>query len=353
MRVLLVTNDWPPDVGGIQTYLRGLVDRTSHDVRVLAPAHPDAEGGGREVRNPDGFMWPTRGTARRIADEVQSWDADLVWFGAPHPPALLGPSVADRTGRPYMVLCHGAEVSVAAAIPVVRSRLRRSLREAATVLAVSDYTRGVVERLSGRDALRLGVGVEVGEGPSVARGGGAPTIVSVGRLVPRKGYDRLIDALAQVPTWEGRLLLVGDGPQRRSLERRAARRGVPLEVRSGLDDGEVRAALGGADVFAQPCRTRLLGLDWEGLGIVFLEAAAAGLPVIAGSSGGAPETVRPGVTGYVASSRSVITDAVIALSDPNHASEMGAAGKAFVESEWSWSNVIDRFDRAVEDAART
>lgn len=352
MRVLLVTNDWPPGVGGIQTYLRGLVERSAHDIRVLAPAHPGAVPGEGATRYPGGFMWPTPSVAAHVAAEVEECGADVVWYGAPHPPALLGPAVRRRTGRPYMVLCHGAEVSVAAALPIVRGRLRASLRGAATVLAVSGHTASKVRRLAGREVHRLGVGVTPSgvARPTVRRPG--TTVVSVGRLVPRKGHDRLIDAVAGLPGWDGRIVLIGDGPQRRRLQRRAARKGVALEVRTGLDDEAVRAALREADVFAQPCRTRWAGLDWEGLGIVFLEAAAEGLPVIAGRSGGAPEALLPGVTGFLAGRPGEIGRALALLREPERAESMGAAGRRRVAGEWGWDPVVARFDRWVEEAAR-
>ncbi|NND84774.1 MAG: glycosyltransferase family 4 protein [Acidimicrobiia bacterium] len=347
MRVLLVTNDWPPDVGGIQTYLTGLVARTSHDVRVLAPRHPDAEPSSDEVRR-TGFMWPTRRIAERIEAEASDFGADVVWFGAPTPPALLGP----RLDLPYVVLCHGAEVSTAAAIPLVRGRLRRSLAGAGEVLAVSEHTAGLVARFSGRVVHRLGVGVTLSGAPVPSERPPGMTVVSVGRLVRRKGLDRLIDALARVPGWHGRLVLVGDGPDRDRLGRRANRRGVALEVRTGLDDAAVRSALREGDVFAQPCRTRLGGLDWEGLGIVFLEAAAEGLPVIAGRSGGAPETIKPGVTGFLAGSRREVIAAIEALGDSDRATAMGGAGREMVEAEWGWEAVIERFDAAIDRAAQ-
>lgn len=349
MRVLLVTNDWPPDVGGIQTYLTGLVARTTHDVRVLAPAAAGAPRRDDEVRHDAGFLWPTRAVGDWIADHVRESGADLVWFGAPHPPALLGPRVGRLTGVPYAVLCHGAEVSVGAAIPGVRGALRRSLAGAALVMAVSEHTAGVVGRLSGRPVRRLGVGVE---GSGLPRGavGERMTVVSVGRFVRRKGLESLVDAMAEVR--DARLVLVGDGPRRRHLVRRAAQRGVDLEVRSGLDTAGVRATLRSADVFAQPCRTRAFGLDWEGLGIVFLEAAAEGVPVIAGRSGGAPETILPGVTGFLAEGPGEVAAALSALGRPGVGAAMGEAGRRMVGERWQWDDVIARFDRWVEEAAR-
>ncbi len=160
-RILLVTNDFPPDRGGIQTYLRELVDRTHHEVRVLAPHHDGAAIDPRVVRHPARrFMLPTPPVRRWIVAQVGEWRPDVVVYGAPHPPALLGPSIARSSGLPYIVLCHGAETVVAAAIPGVRQALRRSLRRSAALFAVSEFTANRVRRLTGGECLRLGVGVE-------------------------------------------------------------------------------------------------------------------------------------------------------------------------------------------------
>jgi phosphatidylinositol alpha-1,6-mannosyltransferase len=110
--------------------------------------------------------------------------------------------------------------------------------------------------------------------------------------------------------------------------------------------GALPAHFDAGDVFAMPCRTRRGGLDVEGLGIVFLEAAATGLPVVAGNSGGAPDAVLEGETGYVVDGRSV---AVVAgrvaelLLDPHRAEVMGKQGREWVGRSWRWSHVSDRF----------
>ncbi|HWB38540.1 MAG TPA: glycosyltransferase family 4 protein, partial [Rugosimonospora sp.] len=178
---------------------------------------------------------------------------------------------------------------------------------------------------------------------------GRPVIVCVSRLVPRKGQDALIRALPavrrRVP--DAALLLVSGGPYRAKLTRLAADLGLADHVvfTGSVPWADLPAHYAAGDVFAMPCRTRAAGLDVEGLGIVYLEASAVGLPVIAGDSGGAPEAVRDGETGYVVGGRDVpaLADRLVTLlTEPDLAKRMGAAGRAWVEERWRWERQADR-----------
>jgi phosphatidylinositol alpha-1,6-mannosyltransferase len=185
--------------------------------------------------------------------------------------------------------------------------------------------------------------------------GKAPVVVCVSRLVPRKGQDVLVAAwprvLARHP--DARLLLVGGGPAERSLRRAVAARGLEHSVvlAGPVAVGELPGHYAAGDVFAMPCRTRRGGLDVEGLGMVFLEAAACGRPVVAGTSGGAPETVQEGVTGHVVEPRSpeaVATTIADLLAEPGRARAMGTAGRAWVEQRWSWTTIAATFAELLE-----
>jgi phosphatidylinositol alpha-1,6-mannosyltransferase len=187
--------------------------------------------------------------------------------------------------------------------------------------------------------------------------GDAPVVVCVSRLVPRKGQDVLVAGwprvLARNP--DARLLLVGSGPAEASLRRAVAERGLERSVvlTGSVPVGDLPAHYAAGDVFAMPCRTRRGGLDVEGLGMVFLEAAACGLPVVAGTSGGAPETVREGVTGHVVDPRSPAAVATVLgdlLADPERARRMGEAGRAWVEQRWSWTTIAAGFDAVLDPA---
>ncbi|WP_055470660.1 glycosyltransferase family 4 protein, partial [Streptomyces pathocidini] len=191
---------------------------------------------------------------------------------------------------------------------------------------------------SGGDAVRARLGLA-----------DRPVVVCVSRLVPRKGQDTLIRAmpriLAAVP--DAVLLIVGGGPYRADLERLAAETGVADCVRftGAVPWEELPAHYGAGDVFAMPCRTRRGGLDVEGLGIVYLEASATGLPVVAGDSGGAPDAVLDGETGWVVRGESAEDAAdriATLLKDPELRRRMGERGRAWVEDRWRWDLLAER-----------
>lgn len=180
-------------------------------------------------------------------------------------------------------------------------------------------------------------------------------VVCVSRLVARKGQDVLVEAWPQVLARhpDARLLLVGGGPDEAALRRAVVARGLEGSVvlTGAVDAAELPAHYAAGDVFAMPCRTRRAGLDVEGLGMVFLEAAAVGLPVVAGTSGGAPEAVQEGVTGHVVDPRSPAAVAAALtglLDDPARARAMGAAGRSWVEQRWSWTTIAATFTELLE-----
>jgi phosphatidylinositol alpha-1,6-mannosyltransferase len=344
MRLLVVSNDFPPKPGGIQQYLGGLVAALAAEVRVLAPRHPGAAEEAEVFRGHRRFLWPTRRTRRWIARHIAEFVPDAILFGAPHPLAHLGPRLRRDTGVGYGVLCHGAEIVLPAAIPLLRQWLRRPLRRADALFAVSRYTADRVFRLTGRHPLVVGAGV----GPAFAPAPTPPERAVVGcisRFVPRKGQRRVLDAVAAVRA-EGRdvsVLLVGKGRDEKSLRRRAARRGVPTRFEVGVPYEALPGLYREITVFAMPSRSRWFGLEAEGLGIVYLEAAASGLPVIAGDSGGSPETVLPGRTGFVVDHTDALAEALrLLLDDPALGRRMGAAGRSWVREQFSWEAVTGR-----------
>lgn len=352
MRVLLITNDYPPRPGGIQQYLSNLVSYSSACIWVLAPAHPNAPEEAHVVRSAWKFMWPTPRVRGWIAGQVEEFEPDLLLFGAPHPLAQLGPRLGRTFDLPYVVLAHGAEVTLPGAVPGLRHLLGRTFRRAAVVLTVSRYTARRVERMGAIRTKVLGAGVDLETfrpgPPTPARD--RPVIGCVSRLVPRKGHLRVLAAAERLSAagTPVSVLLAGQGRLEGRLRNRAARATVPVEVVTDAAWEELPDLYRSCDVFVMPARSRWLGLEIEGLGIVYLEAAAAGLPVVAGTSGGAPETVVPGVTGYVAVTAGQIVEAVgLAL---EQRPEMGAAARAHAERHFSWETVAGRLDSALRQA---
>jgi phosphatidylinositol alpha-1,6-mannosyltransferase len=375
MRLLVITNDFPPRPGGIQQYVHNLLVRLDEaEVTVLTSRWEgwetfDATQPFEVVRAPTGMLLPTRSTLRQALELIGQRKPDLVLFGAAFPLGLLAGRITAATGVRCVGFSHGVEVAMAA-VPVARRLMGKVAADLGLLTAVSGWAARRVQRAAGRrcpvELLVSGVSVDdyhpLVDGTAVRAANGLaddPVCVCVSRLVPRKGQDALIQAwpqvLATVPS--ARLLLVGGGPYERRLRRLAGRAGPAAErihFTGPVPWAALPAHYAAGDVFAMPCRTRWGGLDLEALGVVFLEAAAAGLPVVAGDSGGAPETVQPGATGLVVDgrSRAQVAGAVAGLlADPERARAWGAAGRRRVEAEFAWSAVARRFAALLERAA--
>lgn len=354
MRLLVVTNDFPPKLGGIQSYLANLVDRYPDPVRVLAPRSSAALADPRVQRSRWGFMWPRRAVADWIEAEARAFGAEFVLFGAPTPLPLLGRRLRDRLGVPFGIVAHGAEISIPAAAPGLRRFVVGPLQAADVVFSNSRFTSGVVERLRGRPATYLGIGIDLERFHPSPEAATTPLVGCVSRLVPRKGQAELIRATASVRRRgsHASLLVVGSGRTESRLRRLSRELGVPARFEVGVPDAVLPDLYREMAVFAMPCRSRWFGLEAEGLGIVFLEAAASGLPVIAGNSGGAPETVIPATTGFVVGNQPELEATLDSLlRDPERARAMGRAGRAFMEKQFSWPRVMERFQSGLSAGA--
>jgi len=369
-KVLVVTNDFPPRAGGIQSFVHALAaGLPAGSVTVFAPAWPgaaevDAAQPFPVERHPSSLMLPVPSVARRAARLLHRDGCDTVLFGAAAPLGLLAPALRRAGARRLVAITHGHEAGWAV-LPGARSLLRRIGDSTDAVTYLGEYTRVRLARALSPAAAarmtRLTPGVDTsafrpGAGGAAVRErlglGGRPVTVCVSRLVPRKGQDTLIRAwpevLAAVP--DALLLIVGGGRYRAALARLAARTGVAGSVvfAGPVPWPELPAYYDAGDVFAMPCRTRRQGLDVEGLGIVYLEASAAGLPVIGGDSGNAPDAIRPGETGYVVPGRrpaGLVAALVELLTDPAVARVMGEKGMAWVDQEWRWDLVSQRLQR--------
>jgi phosphatidylinositol alpha-1,6-mannosyltransferase len=369
-KVLVVTNDFPPRAGGIQSFVHALAaGLPTGSVTVYAPAWPgaaefDAAQPFPVERHPTSLMLPVPSVARRAGRLLRRDGCDTVLFGAAAPLGLLAPSLRRAGARRLVAITHGHEAGWAV-LPGARSLLRRIGDTTDMLTYLGEYTRVRVARALSPAAAarmtRLAPGVDTsafrpGAGGAAIRErlglSGRPVTVCVSRLVPRKGQDTLIRAwpevLAAVP--DAVLLIVGGGQYRAALERLAARAGVTSSVvfTGPVPWPELPAYYDAGDVFAMPCRTRRHGLDVEGLGIVYLEASATGLPVIGGDSGNAPDTIVAGETGYVVpggSAAGLVERLVELLTDPAAARAMGEKGLAWVDQEWRWDLVSQRLQR--------
>ncbi|MYS22598.1 MULTISPECIES: glycosyltransferase family 4 protein [unclassified Streptomyces] len=369
-KTLIVTNDFPPRPGGIQSFVHNLALRLDPgQVVVYASswkdgrevARFDAEQPFPVIRDRTRMLLPTPRVTRRAAALLREHGCGSVWFGAAAPLGLMAPALRAAGARRLVGTTHGHEAAWAQ-LPASRQLLRRIGEGTDTLTYLGEYTRSrIAAALTPAAASRmvqLPPGVDEKafhpgpDGPALrARLGLAdrPVVVCVSRLVPRKGQDTLILAmpriLREIP--DAVLLIVGDGPYRAELDKLARRAGVAGAVRftGPVPWSELPAHYGAGDVFAMPCRTRRGGLDVEGLGIVYLEASATGLPVVAGDSGGAPDAVLDGETGWVVrgGSPAQCADRVLTLlKDPDLRHRMSARGREWIHSAWRWDLLASR-----------
>jgi phosphatidylinositol alpha-1,6-mannosyltransferase len=355
---LLVTNDFPPKLGGIQSYLWELWRRLDPaSFTVLTTPYDgardwDAEQAFRVVRTRERVLVPTASLARRIDALAAETGASLVVLDPALPLGLLGP----RLSRPYGLVLHGAEITVPGRIPGARALLGRVLRGASEVIAAGGYPAAEGERAAGRplpvtivppgvDPVRF-VPLDAEQRTKARAQFDLPPeariVVSLSRLVPRKGMDVLIEAAAQLAPDRPDLVVAigGSGRDRPRLERLIERTGAPVRLLGRVPDLDLPALYGCADVYAMVCRNRWAGLEQEGFGIVFLEAAACGVPQVAGASGGAHEAVVDGATGVVVRrprDAAAVAGALAGLlDDPGRRRAMGAASRSRAAAEFGY-----------------
>ena len=377
MTHLLVTNDFPPKVGGIQAYLWELWSRLDPNTFAVLTASSDsaferfdqqqAARGIRIERVRSRALAPTPSLVRRIREMARRVDAELVVIDPAFPLGVIGP----KLGLPYAVLLHGAEVAVPGRLPISRQLLAATLRHAVLALSAGGYPAAeAVRALRGRGMPPV---VEIPPGVDLARFRplseverlearkdlGLPTegplVVSVSRLVPRKGMDVLVDAAVRLGSELPGLTvaIAGRGRDRDRLASRIAEFRAPVRLFGGISDDDLPRLIGAADVFVMLCRNRWLGLEQEGFGIVFLEAAATGVPQVAGDSGGAGEAVLDGETGLVVrrpADVGAVTRAIrrLLIDEPLRRS-MGDASRRRAVASFDYDHLAPRLAAALAD----
>ncbi|MGH9128540.1 MAG: glycosyltransferase family 4 protein [Acidimicrobiales bacterium] len=362
---LLVTNDFPPKVGGIQSYLWELWRRLPPgSFTVLTIGHPGAAAFDRAqpfrvVRLPARMLLPTPALAHQVKSLAAEVGAGLVVLDPAVPLGVVGL----RLGLPYAVVLHGAEVSIPGRLPLTSNALARVLRSSVGAICAGDWVRHEATRVaapSELSTLTITPGVDHTRFAPLSRPQrlaarerlGLPRdgdlVLSVGRLVPRKGTATLVDAITQLAPSRPELTLAiaGSGRERARLERRSAVLGPRCVMLGRVPDSALPALYGAADIFAQPTCTRWAGLEQEGFGIVFVEAAACGVPAVAGRGGGSAEAVIDGVTGLVVDRprdpTSVARAIAALLDDATKRDRLGTQARERVESELTYDILAAR-----------
>ena len=364
-KILVITNDFGPRTGGIETFVIGLLERIKgQEVIVFTSAQGDTseydqkwlkEFGIQVIRDRSKILLPSMRVTKKAKEIVRLHNIEVIVFGAAAPLALMAPALRKSGVKKVIALTHGHEVWWAKIFPF-NFALKRIGSGVDHLTYLGEFTRNAIaQSLTKKSADAM---VKIAPGIDTAHFIPQPDsmhkritlglenkkiIISVGRLVHRKGQDKLIEAMPQIlqKVPNAHLLLVGEGPYRSHLEKLANKLSMnhSITFAGRILYNKLPSYLSAADLFAMPSRSRFFGLEVEGLGIVYLEASACGIPVVAGNSGGAPDAVIEGVTGLCVDGTDInqIANAVIDIcGDAKRASNMGAAGRNWIVDQWRW-----------------
>ena len=370
-KTLFVTNDFGPRAGGIETFIIGLIERLpKSSIIVYTSAQEDTSAydadwlsnfGVEVIRDKAKILLPTPRVNRAVARIVKERTIKTIAFGAAAPLGWMSSTLRKAGAERIVALTHGHEVWWAKVFPF-NLMMRRIGSTTDCLTYLGEFTRTAISKAlttkSASAMQKIAPGIDIehfkAADASALRHSlgltGKKVIVSVGRLVHRKGQDFLIESmpqiLKQVP--DAHLLLVGQGPYREHLEKLVRKHSIEKNVSfiGRIQYKDLPGYICVGDIFAMPSRSRFAGLEVEGLGIVYLEASACGLPVIAGESGGAPDAVIEGVTGFVVdgtNTEQIAKRAIQLLLDEKLRISMGSAGRAWIEKEWRWQIWAGKF----------
>ena len=373
-KVLLVTNDLGPRAGGIETFVLGLIEGLPKNSLIIYTSSQKGDKafdaqllekfGAVVIRDRAKMLLPTPRITKKAVKILKQQQIKNVWFGAAAPLALMAGKLRSAGASNIVALTHGHEVWWAK-IPILKSLLKKIIKDVDHLGYLGDFTKGEIAKISNQPQkfLQIAPGIDTQHFASkIARGDliekyrldGRRVIVSVGRLVHRKGQDELVKAmpkiLEQFP--DAILLFVGEGPIKQMLFNSAKQLGVlPKVVFAGrVSHHDLPDYICLGEIFAMPVRSRFSGLEVEGLGIVYLEASACGLPVIVGNSGGAVDAVLDKKTGLLVdgTKSDQIADAICELlANPERAKQMGAAGRDWVINNWQLSSWSEKFNKVL------
>ena len=377
-KILLVTNDFGPRTGGIETFVIGLLERiTGHEVIVFTSNQGETSAydqdwldkfGVQVLRDKSKVLLPSWRVTHKVKRIIVECNIDVVIFGAAAPLAFMSKSLRKIGVKKIIALTHGHEVWWAKIFPF-NFAIKRIGANVNHLTYLGEFTRKAISKTlsakSRKRLVRIAPGIDTAHFIPRADGfekrvelglQGKKIIISVGRLVHRKGQDKLIEAmptiLRKIPN--AHLLIVGQGPYKNHLDKLVKKFSLEESVTfvGRILYDKLPTYLSAADLFAMPSRSRFFGLEVEGLGIVYLEASSCGIPVVAGNSGGAPDAVLEGVTGFCVDGTDVnqIASAVIDVcSNAERASHMGAAGRNWIVDQWRWDIWSKEFNSLLLD----
>ena len=364
-KTLVITNYFPPRPGGIQTFIYGLVQGFDpDDVVVLTSKHTGWQEFDKQEKYPifrhnTQMLLPTKAVGDQAITIIKEFNCDRVLFGASAPLGLLANRLKNHGIKKTVAITHGHEVGWAFT-PGLKQTFQKIVKDVDKLTYLTKFTFEQISEAISSDQLekfeQLTPGIDInmfnpenktnGQSQKIRerfRLGNKPVVVCVSRLMARKGQDTLIEVwpevLKKVP--DAHLLIVGGGSLKQSLHKKTFDNNVhtSVTITGAVDWKELPGFYAAGDVFAMPVRTRNLGFDVEGLGIVYLEASATGIPVIAGNSGGAPEAVFDGVTGFVLNpnNQMILAEKIIELLlNKELSNRLGKQGRSWIEKQWQW-----------------
>lgn len=373
-KILLVTNDLGPRAGGIETFILGLLDQLDgHQIVIYTAAQAgsqefdkelSAKTGALVIRDKSSILLPTPLVNRRVRAAMQNYQSEIIWFGAAMPLAWMSALLKRGGATRVVALTHGHEVWWAK-LPPFRWIFARAMKSIDALTYLGEFTRKAMAPIvsKGCELVHIAPGIPIEHFTPEKKSTallheldleGRQVLISVGRLVHRKGQDKLLEALPSIIVKHPDVVLVfvGVGPRKKKLDQLVQKYDLEEYVRfvGRVEYKNLPQYFRLGDLFVMPSRSRLAGLEVEGLGIVYLEASACAVPVVAGASGGAPDAVIDGITGVVVDGRSTnaIAETINNLLDhPSRLREMGIAGRAWTAERWGWEIWGERFRRVL------
>ena len=354
MRILLITNDWFPKKGGISTYLANLVDSVDHEFVIYAPKWVEGEN---TIAASSDFLVNSKATVNEITEIVHTENIDIILHGSSNPQFLLvnkldqisNPNNPKNIKIPQYMICHGAEFNILNYIPVVRRLLRNSLNKLNKIFTVSEFSKKKLQDITDTEIINIGAGIEV---PAFNKEFDTNKVLKIGvmsRFVSRKKIDWVIDAVHELKETGNNIELdiMGFGKQKNYLNRLSLVSSAKVNFVNEKNDEESNF-YEDIDIFVMPSKSKYFGAEFEGLGLVYLEAASYGLPALVGSSGGSPETIIPGKSGFVVGNKKGIIEGILYfIENPDELKVFGEKNKDNVIRNFSLKVFAEKFEKGI------
>ena len=352
MNILLITNDWLPKKGGITTYLTKVSENLNSNLIVYGPNWADGEN---LIKSKEKFIFNPNKVFKEVQEIVIEKQIDLILHGSSNPNFLFVnkltnlqlPNQPRHIKIPQYMICHGAEFNILNYIPLIRTILKRNLNNLNKVFTVSEFSRKKLIDITSTEVINIGAGAEIEEFERDYKIEGALTVGVVSRFVSRKKINWLIDAAHEINQegYEIKLNILGFGKQENYLKKLAGITSAEVTFFDDLEEEENSNFYKSIDIFAMPSTSKYFGIEYEGLGLVYLEAGSYGMPVIVGASGGSVETILPGRSGFVVSSPKLLKEAILYfINNPQKIEEFGNESKKFVKENYNWEKSIDKLE---------